>query len=81
VRTEFFCDERPRINCALVPRLLELNVVALQTMLSFEVCASFFVEYAAGDLRTMDDATHFTAALLSAHSALSPARYHPCALQ
>jgi hypothetical protein len=55
----------------LVRRLLELNVIDKQTMLSFQVCASFFVEYVAGDLRAMDDATHFTAALLSARLRIS----------
>jgi hypothetical protein len=69
-----FCDEGPRANCALVRRLLELNVVGPQTMLSFTVCASFCVECVAGDLRTIDDAAHFTTApALCALCALLPA--------
>jgi hypothetical protein len=66
VRAWFLCDERPQVKCALVCRLLELNVAGPQSMLKFEVCASFFVEPVASDLRTIDDATHFRAALLSA---------------
>jgi hypothetical protein len=65
-----FCDEGPPVNCALVWSLLELNVVGLQTMLSFEFCASFCVESVAGDLRTMDDAAQFKRRRCAPHSAL-----------
>jgi hypothetical protein len=65
-----FCDEGPRANCALVWRLLELNVVGPQTMLSFTVCASFCVECVAGDLRAIDDAAHFKPAPCAALCAL-----------